>query len=99
MANKKLLIGIFFGFSIYLLFENYLRYIDGNMENFYLRIGISALILIGLYIKEFRINNNFLSSLYASVPYFIALCLVLSIDSAISAPLGIFLAFWSIVGG
>jgi len=97
--NKKLLIGILLGFSIYLLFENYLRYIDGNMDNFYLRVGISALILIGLYIKEFRIKNNFLPSLYASVPYFIALCLVINIDSLISAPLGILLVFWSIVGG
>ena len=97
--SKKLLIGIFLGFSIHLLFENYLGYMDGNMDRFYLRIGISALILIGLYIKEFRIKNNFLPSLYASVPYFIALCLVINIDSSISGPLGILLVFWSIVGG
>ena len=99
MGNKKLFIGILFGFAIYIIFENYLRYISGNMDNFYLRTGISAFILIGLYLSEFRVNNNFLPSLYASVPYFISLCLVLSIDSPISAPLGIFLAFWSIVGG
>ena len=57
--NKKVVLGILLGFSIHLLFENYLRYVDGNMDKLYLRTGLSALILIGLYMKEFRIKNNF----------------------------------------
>ena len=49
--NKKIVLGILLGFSIHLLFGNYLRYIDGNMDKLYLRTGLSALILIGLYMK------------------------------------------------
>ena len=97
--DKKVIIGILLGFSIHLLFGNYLRYMDGSMDKLYIRTGIAALIFIGLYIKEFRIKKNILPSFYASIPYFIALCLIINIDSSISPPLGILLIFWNIVGG
>ena len=57
MVKTNPLIRIALGFSVFLLFDNCFRYVDGNMDKFYLRLGIAVIILLGLYLKEFKIKK------------------------------------------
>ena len=97
MKKTQPIIRIGLGFSLSLLFGNCFRYLDGNMDKFYIRLGIAILILVVLYIKKFRVNTNFLTALKDSNPYFIALYLF-GLDTWISMGLGFLLMIWDFAG-
>ena len=97
MKKTKPLIRILLGFSTFMLFITCLKFIDGNMDKFYLRLGIALIILLGLYLKEFKIKNNFLTSLKDSVPFFIVMFLF-SFGTWISISLSLLLYIWDFGG-
>ena len=66
---------------------------DGNT----LRLGIAVVFLAGLYIKEFKPKNNFLTALKDSYPYFLALYLV-SLGTWVPMLFGALLMFWDFYG-
>ena len=99
MKKTEPIIRIGLGLSLSLLFGNCLRYLDGNMDKFYIRLGIAILILVVLYIKKFRVNTNFLTALKDSFPYFLALYLVgLDTSYNISMVLAFLLMIWDFAG-
>ena len=97
LTKTNSLIRILTGLSFSLLVGNCLRYIDGNMDKFYLRLGIAVVILIALYIKEFRTKNNFLTSAKDSFPYFIALYLF-GLGTWPAMSFGFLLVIWDFAG-
>ena len=99
MKKTEPIIRIGLGLSLSLLFGNCFRYLDGNMDKFYIRLGIAILILVVLYIKKFRVNTNFLTALKDSFPYFLALYLVgLDTSYNISMVLAFLLMIWDFAG-
>ena len=93
-------IRILLGFSASLLVGACLKYLEGNllMElKLYLRTGIAIVILVGLYIKEFKPKNNFLTALKDSYPYFIVLYLV-SLGTWVPMLFGFLLLLWDFSG-
>ena len=70
---------ILLGLSMSFLIGACLNYIQGNLVvelKLYLRLGIAVVILVALYIKEFKPKNNFLTALKDSYLYFLVLYLV-----------------------
>jgi len=92
---------ILLGLSIFFLVKGiFLKYIEGDLGlelKLYLRLGIAVVILAGLYIKEFKPKNNFLTALKDSYPYFICLYLI-SLGTWVPMLFGILLMFWDFGG-
>ena len=92
---------ILLGLSIFFLVKGiFLKYIEGDigMElKLYWRLGIAVVILVALYIKEFKPKNNFLTALKDSYPYFIVLYLV-SLGTWVPMLFGGLLLLWDFAG-
>ena len=100
MKKTNPLVRILLGFSAIILAGSCLKYIEGNLVmelKLYLKLGITVVILVGLYIKEFKPKNNFLTALKDSFPYFIALYLV-SLGTWVPMLFGFLLMFWDFAG-
>ena len=91
---------ILLGLSAIFLVGACLKYLEGNLVmelKLYLRLGIAVVIFVGLYIKEFKPKNNFLTALKDSYPYFIALYLV-SLGTWVPMFFGFLLMVWDFAG-
>ena len=100
MKNTHPLIRILLGLSATLLVGSCLKYIEGNLVmelKLYLKLGIATVILVGLYVKEFKPKNNFLTALKDSYPYFIALYLI-TLGTWVAMLFGFLLIFWDFSG-
>ena len=100
MKKTNPLVRILLGVSLMMLVASCLRYIEGNLVidfKFYLRTVLPFIILIGLYIKEFKPKNNFLTALKDSYPYFISLYLF-SFYTWVPMLLGVLLMLWDFGG-
>ena len=88
------------GLSMSFLIGECLKYIEGNFviePKLYLRLGIAVVILIALYIKEFKHKNNFLTALKDSYPYFLVLYLI-SLGTWVPMLFGGLLLLWDFAG-
>ena len=100
MKKTNPLVRVLLGVSAIMLVGSCLKYIEGNLVmelKLYLRTGIAIVILVGLYIKEFKPKNNFLTALKDSFPYFIALYLV-SLSTWVPMFFGFLLMLWDFAG-
>ena len=100
MNKTNPLVRVLLGVSTLMLVGSCLKYIEGNLVmelKFYLRTGIAVVMLVGLYIKEFKPKNNFLKALKDSFPYFIALYLI-SLGTWVPMFFGFLLMFWDFAG-
>ena len=100
MKKTNSLVRILLGFSAIMLVGSCLKYLEGNLVmelKLYLKLGITVVILVGLYIKEFKPKNNFLTALKDSYPYFIALYLV-SLGTWVPMFFGFLLMVWDFAG-
>ena len=100
MKKTKPWIRILLGLSMGFLIGALISYIEGNLvieTKLYLRLSIAVVILIVLYIKEFKRKNNFLTSLKDSYPYFLVLYLV-SLGTWVPMLFGALLLLWDFGG-
>ena len=100
MKKTNPLVRILLGLSIGFLVGDCLKYIEGGLVmelKLYLRLGIAVVFLAGLYIKEFKPKNNFLTALKDSYPYFISLYLF-SFYTWVPMLLGVLLMLWDFGG-
>ena len=100
MKKTNPVVRILLGLSIGFLIGACISYIEGNLVvelKLYLRLGIATVILVALYIKEFKPKNNFLTALKDSYPYFIALYLV-SLGTWVPMLFGGLLMLWDFAG-
>ena len=100
MKKTNPLVRVLLGVSAMMLVGSCLKYIEGNLVmelKFYLRTGIAVVILVGLYIKEFKPKNNFLTASKDSFPYFIALYLI-GLGTWVPMLFGFLLMFWDFAG-
>ena len=91
---------ILLGLSLSFLVGDCLKYIEGNLVlelKLYLRLSIVVVILAVLYIKEFKLKNNFLTALKDSYPYFISLYLF-SFYTWVPMLFGFLLMLWDFGG-
>ena len=100
MKKTNPLVRVLLGVSAMMLVGSCLKYIEGDLVmelKFYLRTGIAIVMLVGLYIKEFKPKNNFLTALKDSFPYFIALYLI-SLGTWVPMLFGALLMLWDFGG-
>ena len=100
MKKTNPLVRILLGLCISFLVGDCIKYIEGSLVmelKLYLRLGIVVVFLAGLYIKEFKPKNNFLTALKDSYPYFLALYLV-SLGTWVPMLFGALLMFWDFYG-
>ena len=77
MNKTKPIIRILLGCSLIMLISGLYHYFLNEMETkVAIRIGISIIILIGLYLKNMIKKNTLFTSLKDSLPYFTALFLL-----------------------
>ena len=94
------MVRIFLGISISFLIGACLNYILGTLVvelKLYLRLGIAVIILVALYIKEFKPKNNFFIALKDSYPYFLVLYLI-SLGTWVPMLFGGLLMLWDFAG-
>ena len=92
---------IFLGLSMFFLIGECLKYIEGNFviePKLYLRLGIAVVSIAVLYMKEFRLKNNFLTALKDSFPYFLSLYLIISLGTWVPMLFGVLLMIWDLGG-
>ena len=101
MKKTNGLVRVFLGLSMFFLIGECVKYIEGNFviePKLYLRLGLAVTIITVLYMKEFRLKNNFLTALKDSFPYFLSLYLIISLGTWVPMLFGGLLMLWDFGG-
>ena len=101
MKKTNAWVRILLGLSMSFLIGECLKYIEGNFviePKLYLRLGLAVTIISVLYMKEFRLKNNFLTALKDSFPYFLSLYLIISVGTWVPMLFGGLLMLWDFGG-